>query len=1292
MNRSTHLRRRLLAAPLLAALIAIAAASSATAAVGPGWELSANSYPTNFVQPHNGVQQVTPEAGGTSFTLVTGEQETGAIANEAPAASVQSELEALPAIGEGNVTVSRDPATGVYTITFTGALAGKRVPTLEGGGASVAVVDPGSASGTIAVEVFNTGAGPSQGQITVTDRLPAGIHATEAGELLEPGQEGEPDFGIAPKIEQGLWDCTGNGTGGATHVAGASIVTCTNDPSGLEHFQGGGGTPTFRKPGVAHNPQPVVGIAVEAEAEASGLTNHVSIAGGAAAAPASTTDPITVSSQRAPGGITNADAWFTNADGTTDVQAGSHPYEATFVFNVATALNAQDRGYLPGSEIRDFETRVPPGFIGNLNTVPQCSHLQLLHTECPPGSMVGLLKALSPSVGASTKQIFNMVPEAGTPAELGFEYAGIPVYITFSVRSGSDYSIVAHVNDLPQRTTYQAILTLWGVPNEASHDRWRNREGGCSQEEIEKASGVEDVVDYCLEQSAPPIQPFLTLPTSCGEPQSILFRAVSGWQEPAFHSEFGFHTHDASVGFSGCEAIGVQIGFTTAIETSRSDSPTGLTADVKPSLGGLEEPEGLATASIQDATVTLPEGFVVNPGQAAGLLACGPSEDALTTAQEREHGEENDGAPSCPPGSKIGTVTIKSPLIEADVEKQFEGNVYVLQSNPPEIKLLVAASADGVNVKLVGVVHLNEQTGQVETRFEGTPQLPFSDFKLSFEGGVKAALDTPTQCGTFQTAAAFTPWSTPFSASFPTNAAFMLTEGAGGGACPNGPLPFAPSLSAGSAKTEAGAFTSFTMLLTRGDGQQRIDSLSFTSPAGLSAMTSTVPLCGEADANAGTCPAASHIGHAIVASGAGGNPLVLPQPGDPELPIYLTGPYKGAPFGLSIVTPVIAGPFNLGTIVTRARIEVNPVTAQITVTTDPLPQIVKGVPTDIRSIDAVVDRPGFFFNPTNCTPQQFNGTATAVGGATAHLSSSFTVGACQALKFTPHLTASTSSKTSKANGASLNVKITYPAGAQADISRVDLTIPAILPTRLTTIQKACTEAIFNANPASCPAGSVIASALVHTPVLKSPLTGPVYFVSHGNAAFPDVEMVLQGEGVMLVVDGKTQITKGVTFSHFETVPDEPFSSFEFTAPEGPHSIFAANLPENDHGNLCGQKLTIPTVLTAQNGAVIDQSTPITVSGCKPAITVTRHSVSGKTATIAVTVPAAGRLVATAKGLSKGSGKTSKAGTVTVKLTLTKAELARLIKHKGRKLSTKINLQFTPKKGARLTTTTTVAVG
>ncbi len=760
------------------------------------------------------------------------------------------------------------------------------------------------------------------------------------------------------------------------------------------------------------------------------------------------------------------------------------------------------------------------------------------------------------------------------------------------MRSGSDYGLTTHVDDIPEKNTTTSTLTLWGVPGDPSHNLYRlegtTEGGGCPQGRCGVVSGEE--------------KPFLTLPTSCGASPTFQI-SDNSWQEPEVTGHASTQLLDSNgepTGFTGCEHLSFGPTVTTDPDTAKADTPTGLTVEVKPPIGGLTNPVGLSSADIENTTVALPDGVAINPGQAAGLEACQPSQDGLEPLPD---GEEDNGPPSCPNASKVGTDEIVTPLLF----KPLQGNVYLLQSEPPELKLLVAASGEGVNIKLIGTVHLDEATGQLVTTFAHTPALPFSDFKLSFSGGAQAALATPTRCGVYGPAqgfgADFTSWANPFVGDAFPNAAFAITSGTGGAPCPPLPLPYTPNLIAGSTTDQAGGYTDFSLLLQAPDDQQRTSRLQFKTPEGLLGMIAKVPLCSNAQAETNSCPAASQIGHTVVASGPGPYPLVIPQPGQPPAPIYLTEGYEGAPYGLSIVVPLNVGPFTLPTQRVRARIEVDELTSQLTVTTDPLPQYVAGVPTDLRSIDAVIDKPGFMFNPTSCEPQAFSGTAYGTEGAQTPISSHFQMGSCRALLFKPNFKASTSGKTSRANGASLGVKIVYPTGelganqasSQSNIKSVKVELPKRLPSRLTTLQKACTAAQFNANPAGCPAASVVGHARAVTPVLPVPLEGPAYFVSNGNESFPNLIIVLQGYGVTIHLVGDTFISsKGITSSTFKQVPDVPIGSFELNLPEGPYSALAAN------GNLCKSKLAMPTHFVAQNGAELQQKTPISVTGCAKA--------------------------------------------------------------------------------------------
>ena len=474
------------------------------------------------------------------------------------------------------------------------------------------------------------------------------------------------------------------------------------------------------------------------------------------------------------------------------------------------------------------------------------------------------------------------------------------------------------------------------------------------------------------------------------------------------------------------------------------------------------------------------------------------------------------------------------------------------------------------------------------TTFANTPQLPYEELQLHLFGGERAPVSTPPLCGGYTTAASFTPWSgTPAVAA---SSEFKITSGANGGPC-HSPQPFAPGFSAGTSNIQAGAFTPFAMTISRPDADQALGGISLHMPPGLSGMLSSVKLCEEPQAAAGTCGPESLIGRTTVSAGLGNAPYTV-EGGK----IFITGPTAGAPFGLSIVDPAVAGPFNLGTVVVRAKIEIDPRTAALTVTTTgPLPTMLKGIPLQLQHVNVTIERQGFVFNPTSCNKLPLTGTITSSVGTSANVSSPFQVTNCAALAFKPTFAASTSGRTSRLNGASLDVKVAYPKalqGSEANLAKARVELPKRLPSRLKTLQKACIEAEFAANPASCPAASRIGQAVVHTPVLPVPLTGPVYFVSHGGAKFPELVMVLQGDGVTIELHGETFISrKGVTTSTFSQTPDVPFSSFELKLPEGPYSALAAN------GNLCKGQLVMPTELVAQNGTVIKQKTKISVSGC-----------------------------------------------------------------------------------------------
>jgi hypothetical protein len=714
---------------------------------------------------------------------------------------------------------------------------------------------------------------------------------------------------------------------------------------------------------------------------------------------------------------------------------------------------------------------------------------------------------------------------------------------------------------------------------------------------------------------------------------------------------------------TGTNAGGAAVAFSANVSSNPGPSPATPSATSPPQaqLPTSDLIIPLATPELKNATVTLPEGMTVDPSAADGLQACSDAQFAVHSLE----------VASCPLASQVGTVKITTPLLE----KPFEGQVFI---GAPECSPCSATDAEdghivrlflqvhsaerGVIVKLAGHVSANPTTGRLQATFTQQPQLPFSELLLSFNGGARAPLANPQTCGTFTTSTDLTPWSAPGLGGLSGTEAIAGTPDAtpsssfnvdwngAGGACP-GSLPFSPSFTAGSQTPTAGVSSPFSVTFGREDREQDISAITLSTPPGLLGMVSQVSQCPEAQANAGTCGPESLIGSTTVGAGPGPHPFYLGGR------VYLTGPYKGAPFGLSIVVPAVAGPFNLGTVVVRASIAVNPSTAALTITSDPLPQFVDGVQLRLRRINVEVNRPGFMLNPTSCAQQAVGATITAAQGASSTLSTPFEVGACQSLPFAPKLTASAGGQASRADGASLDVKIESAGVGQANIAKVDLQLPTALPSRLSTLQKACLAAVFNANPAACHEESVIGKATIHTPILKAPLTGPAYLVSHGGAAFPDVEFVLQGEGVTLILDGNTDIKNGITYSRFESAPDAPFTSFETELPTGPHSILGAYVPASANYNLCGTSLAMPTIITAQNGKQIKQTTKIAVTGCKaskPSVKITKTKLKGNTLLVTVKTSANGTIRISGSDLKTTTKKNVKAGSHQITVALSNA--------------------------------------
>jgi hypothetical protein len=869
-------------------------------------------------------------------------------------------------------------------------------------------------------------------------------------------------------------------------------------------------------------------------------------------------------------GVTSFKVSATNASGGVDLEAGSHPYEVTSSITFSTtSVNGQVD---PAGSLKETELDLPVGLSGDPAAVPQCPRglLTGIHTgalsesQCPADTQVGIVSLELGNSETATAPLYNLVPPAGMPAQFGVDALLFPLTLNAEIRADRSYALSVNIENITALFRITGItMTLWGEPADPRHNADR---GKCAPPSVGGSSR-----GNC--PSGAQLEPFLTMPTTCQSPLTFALHADS-WAQP---SEFVSDTATIEGGtgdesdLRGCEELDFSPSISVQPETAETDSPTGMAIDLH--IPYNSSPTGRSEASLESANFTLPRGVSINVSTAAGLGACTPAQIGLGTMQPA----------SCPGSSDIGSVEIDTPVLAAPLV----GEIYLGQPNEPfngELTTYVVAEGDGVVVKLPTQLVVNPITGQLSVSVEGIPQFAFTDMKLKFRGGPRAPLATPEECGTFTTASRLIPYSALEPSLQPT----LTTSFAIDSKCNSG---FAPSFVAGSTSTGAGESTGFTVRVSRADGEQDIRDLSATLPSGLLANLGSVSLCGSAQALAGTCGPASEVGTVTIAAGAGPQPFYLSGT------TFLTGPYEGAPFGLSIVVPAVAGPFNLGTVVLGARLLLDKHTARMSLVTDPLPITRDGIPIRIRALTVNVDRPGFVVNPTNCATQQV--TAEVAGTqTTVRVTSPFTLTGCSRLPFSPSLSASVSGKVSIARGAGFEMKIAEPGGVRANIGSIEGVFPSQLSARLKSVEHACLLATLDSNPASCPPGSRIGSAVVRTLLFRNPLSGPTYLVSRGTAARPEIVIILQGEGVTLELAGALKVSRSdaLTFS-IDDVPDAPISSLQVNLPAGPGAVLGANDLSRATGSLCDKRLVLKMSITGQNGVVVKTAPRVSVTGC-----------------------------------------------------------------------------------------------
>jgi hypothetical protein len=1286
---------------LLASVTAIAAllfAAPSLAAGPPVWSIQSVASPT-IMQTSDAVgAKVEILAKGGTFTLTFRGQTTGPIAYDASATGIQSALGALSSIGGagGSAIVTGGPGGSretPYFIVFAGELRGVPAATMTADGASLSGAEPTATITTATndeydVQVENIGGSVSSGVITVTDKLPPGL-TTTATPVPGITHEQQTEAGFVCSSGSGQTEITCTGT---TTVPPGPPSSYNNTFASTSEGQG-----LF---------EILVPVTVAASATGN-VANSATVSGGGATTSASVSTANPVNTALPPTfGVSFFNALVAGEDGTPFTQAGGHPYAVTVNFGFDSEVPPDAVGTAPShnntenavaeDDPREIAADLPLGLVGNPLATPRCP-LDLVatghtnKTNCPRDSQVGIVylgyfARTGPSISGPFA-LFNVVPEAGRPGEFAFNPIGGAVEVLYGtvVRTAAG-NVVRVVAQTPRAFVHEVAMTFFGNTVRTFNQLGEDTDG----------RPFEDTEEL----------PFLINPTNCqaSEAQRTLTMHVDSWQHP------GALNPDGTPNFSdpnwkeastvippveGCNLLefnpsrfeqapsGLLEGSHEARAggTTRADEPSAYEGRLKipqvETFGTLSRPE------LKSATVTLPAGVSVSASAANGLEGC--SEAQL---------DPGSGEPGhCPEGSKLGTVEVSTPLLS----KPLQGHVYLaepkcgeegeaacVESGAEEGKLFgLIIEVDGEAVfKVPGQVEAGGYgsysaahglaPGQLRAVFSNDPQLPFEELAFKFKEGPRTPLANPQTCGRYTTSSVLEPWSAPFSASAVSESSFGVDWDGKGGACPAS-MPFAPSFTAGTESSAAGAYSPFVVEFSRQDREQDLSGIAVHTPPGMLGNLSNVPLCGEAQANAGTCGEASEIGTTSAVVGPGEDPFTITGGR-----VYLTAGYKGAPFGLSIVVPANAGPFHLGNVVVRASIAISPQTAALTITSNPLPQVVDSVPIRLRKVIVDVDRPNFMLNATDCTAQKIEATLSGLAGFNATTGSSVSVSSpyspsgCAGLAFKPGFAVSTSGKTSKADGASLTARVSYPSvpqGSEANVAAVKVDLPKQLPSRLTTLQKACTNGQFESNPAGCPSASFIGHAVVHTPILPVPLEGPAIFVSHGGEAFPSLTLVLQGEGVTVDLVGSTFISKaGITSTTFKTVPDAPFSTFELTLPQGPYSALAAN------GNLCASKLAMPTAFVAQNGAEIHESTRVEAEGCSGALAVMSSKVKKRTLTLSVYAPGAGKVTASGKGL-KTTTKTAKE-----RETLT----LRLKTKKNDKLETKVIVSFLPAHGSKQT--------
>jgi hypothetical protein len=964
----------------------------------------------------------------------------------------------------------------------------------------------------------------------------------------------------------------------------------------------------------------LVQITVGVSAAPGTLDLNAAAFGGGAAQEVATIFPTQIQISPLPFGfLPGFQAPLNYEDGTAAVLAGSHPYQQTLDFAFPTE-NPGD-GITNSGHPRDFYVDLPRGMVGNpAATQMLCTEAELTGKGCPDASQVGVadvttLVGQAGINGVFTTNFYNMVPPPGAAAEFATNVAnaGIFVHVLGSVRSDGDYGIEASTHDvlaLGTQPIFGVQAQLWGDPSAKAHDQVR---GECL--------GNLESCPVTLRSTA-----FLTMPSDCpGQPLRFKIHADS-WEKPAPEfEEREAHYENADlarnpVALEGCDELAFEPQIKSRPTTNVSDSPSGLDFTLHQPQD--QELSSRSPANLRDAAIRFPVGLAVNASQAAGLGVC-------TESQIGFNGEDDEGLhfskepQSCPDAAKRGEVEVTSPVLVArneghEVEEDPEGGNPVLEplhgsiyiakpfANPfgslIAVYLVVEDPQTGIVAKLAGEGELDPQTGQLTTYFEENPELPLEDVKVHIFSGPRGAFVTPPTCGKYTTETDLTPWSEPEGEedAFPEDS-FETTSDPDGGLCPSteAQMPNAPKLRAHTVSPAAGKYSPLLFKLSREDGTQRLAKIEATFPTGLIAKLAGVASCSEADIAQArsreapekgaleqadpSCSAASEIG--TVNAGAGSGPTPFYTSGH----AYLAGPYKGAPLSLVAIAPAIAGPFDLGTVVVRSALYLDPISAQARVISDPLPTILQGIPVDLRSVAVRADRPNFSLNPTSCNEKSFGGQAISTLGFGAPLSERFQVGGCASLPYKPKLTVRLFGPVHRGAHPRLRSVFTPRAG-EANTAAISFTFPRSEFIDQAHFRTICTRVQFAAN--QCPTGSIYGHVTAYTPLLDYPLEGPAYLRSSSHQ-LPDLVVALRGpasQPIAFDAVGRVDSVNGGLRVRFESVPDAPLSKVIVTAQGAKKGLF------QNSTNICKGTHRATLKLDGQNGKVSDTQ-PMLVAQC-----------------------------------------------------------------------------------------------